>query len=310
MENRRLIAIPRALIWAALVVFTLYSGIRLATGPGRDLAFDDLTWSGGAIAQVVILTVVFAGLFGRAAYLTYRTEIAAPPAGTFVVPGARLGLFADAFLAIVGGLLMLVGVWMLLRVPEANLAANSPRYRNYHSASVTFPIVVGGFFGAIGFVLMILRRYVWVFRPGKPVLRYWARPFSRGRAVRGIELYWTFFYEQRGAGPVRHRVPVAHWLRARDPSSAGFFRDCDLAFAPYMTPEEMEKMKTMLEKQMRKQTGETHDASSAVASMTASPEQLRAIEQVWQERIAQLTGVTPAVVPEDRKQAALAAQPV
>lgn len=292
MENRRIHAVPRALIWAALVVFTLYIGIRLATGPGRDIAFGDLTWTSGAIAQVLVLTAVFAALFARAAYLTYRAEIAAPPAGTLIIPGARLNIFSELFLALVGGLLMLVGVWMLLRVPEANLAANSERYRHYHSASIGMPLVVGGFFSAIGFVLMIIRRYVWVFQAGKPAVRYWARPFSRGRAVRGLELYWTYYYVKRGY------IPTAHWLRMRDPSSAGFFRDCDLELAPFVSAQERAQIQAAVEKEMRKQTGATVDAAAAVAELTASPEQMRAIEHAWQQRIAQVTGGVPPVVPE------------
>jgi hypothetical protein len=101
-----------------------------------------------------------------------------------------------------------------------------------------------------------------VLAAGKPIVRYWARPFSRGHVARGLELYWTYWYVRQGAGPVVTKVPAAHWLRACDPASAGFFRDCDLELVP----------------------------------LNAAPEQLRAIEQAWQQRFSQLAGVIPPVV--------------
>jgi hypothetical protein len=301
MEKRRHVAVPRALVWAALVVFTLYSGLRLAAGPGRDTIFEGVTWTGGAIAEVVILTLVFAGLFARAAWLTYRTEIAAPPAGTVVISGARMGVLADAFLALVGGLFLLLAVYMTLRIPEAILVGNIERYKHYASVSLMPNIMCLVIFGGCGFVLMILRRYVWVFAPGKPPVRYWARAFSRGRQARGLELYWTFWYRKEGAGPVVRRVPEAHWLRARDPSSRGFFRDCDLELATYVGPEEMQRMRGPLEREAQKRGGSPHEVEMALAALTTAPAQLHAIEQAWQQRFAQLTGVMPPVVPEDKK---------
>jgi hypothetical protein len=288
MENRRYVAVPRALVWAALVVFTLYMGIRLAAGPGRDTTFENVKWTGGAVAQVLILTAVLAGLFARAAYMTWRTEIAPPPSGTVIISGARMGIIADAFLAIVGGLLMLVAVFMIVNIPEQILVGSIEHYKHYARVSVTPNLMIGGFMGACGFVLMILRRYVWVFAPGKPIRRYWARPFSRGRIVQKLELYWTFWYVKRGAGPVVTLVPTARWLRARDPSSKGFFRDCDLQFADYVGPEEAVRIK-------RSVRGAT---DATVAELSATPEQLHAIELGWQQRFAQLTGTMPPVVAE------------
>jgi hypothetical protein len=288
MENRRYVAVPRALVWAALVLFTLYIGIRIVTGPGRDIAFDDVKWTGGAIAQVLILTAILAALFARAAYMTWRTEIAPPPSGTVIISGARMGIIADAFLAIVGGLLILVAIFMVLHIPESILAGNMDQYKNYTSVSIGPNIMIGGFMGGCGFVLMILRRYVWVFAPGKPIKRYWARPFSRGRVVQKLELYWTFWYVKRGAGPVVTLVPTARWLRARDPSSAGFFRDCDLQFADYVSSEEGQRIR-------RSVPGAT---DATIQQLSATPEQLHAIELGWQQRFAQLTGTMPPVVAE------------
>jgi len=299
MENRRYVAIPRALVWAGLVAFTLYSGIRLAAGPGRDDAFRSVTWTGGAIVQVVILTLVLAALFARAAYMTYRTEIMAPPAGTLLLPGARMNVLADAFLAIVGGLFLLLTTYMVLRIPEMLLASSTPQYAHYHSASVTPNLLIAFIFGGCGFLLMILRRYVWVFAPGKPAVRYWARAFSRGRPARGLELYWTFYYVKRGY----QRIPTAHWLRARDPSSAGFFRDCDLELATYVSPEEEAQIRKAVNRAWEKQTGEKADPNAPMRPLGATPEHLRAIEQAWQQRFAQVTGVMPPVVPEERSAA-------
>jgi hypothetical protein len=288
MENRRYVAVPRALVWAALVVFTLYIGLRLAAGPGRDFEFASVKWTGAAIAETLVLTAILAALFARAAYMTYRTEIAPPAAGTLVISGARMGIIADAFLAIVGGLLMLLAVFMVLHMPEMILVGNVEQYRNYASVSVGPNVGIGVVFGGAGFALMILRRYVWVFEPGKPIRRYWARAFSRGRVVQGFELYWTFWYTRQGAGPVVTRVPVAHWLRARDPSSAGFFRDCDLQLAAYVSPEEQERIK-------RSVRGAT---DATVAGLTSTPEELRAIEQAWQVKLAQVSGKVPHVAAE------------
>jgi hypothetical protein len=297
MENRSFVAIPRALVWAGLVAFTLYSGIRLAAGPGRDFEFRSVEWTGGAIAQVLIITAVLAAAFARAAYMTYRTEVMAPPAGTLVIPGARMSVIADGFLSIVGGLLLLVTTYMVLRIPEMRLAGATPQFANYHSVKVTPNVLIAFVFGSCGFLLMIVRRYVWVFTPGKPVMRYWARAFSRGRAARGLELYWTFYYVKRGY----QRIPTAHWLRARDPSNAGFFRDCDLELAHYVSPEEEAKIRKLVNREWEKRTGEKADPNAPMRPLGATPEQLRAIEQAWQQRFAQVTGVMPPVVPEDRK---------
>jgi hypothetical protein len=226
-------AVPRILVWAGLAVFTVYSGLQLAAGPGRDIAFSDLHWTAAAIAEVIALVAVFAGVFGRAAYITYRRELAKPAQSTLRIPGAPLGFFSELFLTLVGGLLILVAVFMALRIPETILAGNTEQYAHYTSASPMMNIVCGVLFGGIGFVLMILRRYSWELRAGQPVRRYWARAFARGRVVTSpLRVYWVPFYEKRGY----QRIAIAHWLRAEDPTSPGFFRDASLAIVPLTTP--------------------------------------------------------------------------
>jgi len=247
-------AIPRALIWAALAAFTIYSGINLATGPGRDIAYDNLKWTTAAIIEVIAITVLVAGIFARAAYLTFRREVVAPNDGTLRITGAPLNMFGDGFLALVGGVLLLVGAYMVLRIPESLLAASSEQYKGYHSANASSNVMFATLFGGLGFVLMILRRYVWEAKPGKPLRRYWSRPFARGRAVQEpLQLYWTFFYEKQAY----EQVAVASWLRAQDPSSRGFFRDMDLVLVPLST----------------------------------HPDQLAAIEDQWRARLSQVAPV-------------------
>jgi hypothetical protein len=259
MQHRGFNAVPRILVWGALALFTLYSGINLVAGPGRDIAFDDLTWTPSAIAQVLVLAALLAGVFARACYVTYRRELAKPTGGVLKLPGARLPLWGEAFLTLVGGVLMLVGTYMLLRVPEALLASNHPTYSRYHSASATPNVMIGLFFGGLGFVLMILRRYVWELRPGQPIRRYWSRAFARAHLVKQpLKIYWTQWCVKRGY----RRIPVGHWLRAADPASEGFFRDADLAVVPLDTP----------------------------------PHQLAAMEEAWRTRFAQLAAA-PAPAP-------------
>jgi hypothetical protein len=226
-------AVPRILVWAGLAVFTVYSGLQLVAGPGRDIAFSDLHWTAAAIAEVIALIALFGGVFGRAAYITYRRELARPAQDTLRIPGAPLGFFSELFLTLVGGVLILTAVFMALRIPETILASNTEQYAHYASASPIANIVLGVLFGGIGFVLMILRRYSWELPAGQPVRRYWARAFSRGRVVtRPLRVYWVPYYAKRGY----QRIPVGHWLRAEDPASPGFFRDASLAIVPLTTP--------------------------------------------------------------------------
>ncbi len=248
----------RAFVWAALAALALYIGVRIVAGPGRDIAFRDIEWTGGAYAQVLVLTAVVAGLFGRAAWSTWTAEIAPPPQGVIRVPGARLTAFGDAFLSLTGGLLFAVATFLILHAPEALLASDHPIYRRYHSASMGPTLGLGCFFGAMGFLLLILRRYVWELRAGEPIRRSWARAFSRGTPVgKDVRLYWTLFYVKQGY----QRVAVAHWLRAEDPAKKGFFKDADIELVPLTTP----------------------------------PDQLGAIAASWQARFAQLAGAHHAI---------------
>jgi hypothetical protein len=225
--------IGRALVWGALSVFSLQSGIKLAAGPGRDSTYDTLTWTGGAIAQVLVLTALLAAAFGYAAYVTVRHEVIKPTDGTLRLTGARLNIFGDTFMAVIGGLCLLGFAYMVLRVPECILASNHPTYERYFSASVKSQLMISSIFGVCGFLLMTVRRYIWEARPGQPLRRYWARPFSRGRVIeKPLHIYWTVFYAKSGI----ELIPVGRWLRAADPTSAGSFRDADLALVDIDTP--------------------------------------------------------------------------
>src|SRR5687768_7789908 len=106
-------AVPRFLVWAALAAFTLYVGIRIAVGPGRDSLTFKLTWTAGPIVQVILLTAALAGLFTWAAVKTFRGEIAAPPPGMLRISGARINAFGEFFLTLVGGVLLLAATYML-----------------------------------------------------------------------------------------------------------------------------------------------------------------------------------------------------
>jgi hypothetical protein len=229
MQSHKPLAVPRVVVWAGLAGFTLYSGVSLLAGPGRDIAFRDLTWTPAAVAQVVSLTILIAGLFGLAAYLTYRHEVAAPPVGTFRIRGARLGAFGELFFTLVGGLLLLAAAYSVLRIPEAILAGHAPQYRSYESASPVPQIVFAAICLPSGFSLMVLRRYVWEFRPGQPARRYWSLAFARGHvATQPLRVYWDVWTVKRGYSV----IPVAHWLRVEDPASKGVWRDGDLALLP------------------------------------------------------------------------------
>lgn len=229
MQSYKPLAVPRVVVWAGLAAFTVYSGVELLAGPGRDIAFRDLTWTPAAVAQLVALIIFLAGMFGVAAVATYRREVAAPPAGTLRVRGARLGVFGEVFFTLVGGVLLLACAYCTLRIPEGILASHAPQYANYESASPIPLLVFGAISGLFGFVLMVLRRFVWELRPGQPVRRYWSLAFSRGRVVtQPLRLYWSVWTIKRGYSI----VPIAHWLRAEDPTSKGTFRDADLGLLP------------------------------------------------------------------------------
>ena len=248
----------RAFVWAALAALALYIGVRIVAGPGRDGMFREIEWTGVAFAQVLVLTALLAGLFGRAAWSTWKSEIAPAPQGVIRVPGARLTGFGDAFLSITGGLLFAAATFMILHIPESLLAGDHPTYRTYHSASIGPNLVIGGMFGFFGFLLLILRRYVWELRAGQPIRRSWARAFNRGTPVgKEVRLYWTMFFVKQGY----QRVAVAHWLRAEDPTKKGFFKDADIDLVPLTTP----------------------------------PDQLGAIAASWQARFAQLAGAHHAI---------------
>ena len=225
-------AVPRALIWAALGVFALYSGISLAAGPGRESTFSDVAWTTSAIIQVLVVTAAIALVCGRAAYMTFRREIAPRP-GAITFPGAPMSLFGEVFTALVGGLLLLLAVFMTLRIPESILVGAEERYRNYASVSIGPNLMIGVMFGGFGFLLLILRRYVWEVVPRRGLVRYWARAFGRGQPItKELRLYWTCWYDKG----IDSRIASAWWLRAKDPASAGFFRDASLEFLPLNTP--------------------------------------------------------------------------
>lgn len=70
-------------------------------------------------------------------------------------------------------------------------------------------------------------------RAAARLVRYWARAFGRGQPItKELRLYWTCWYDKH----VDSRVASAWWLRAKDPASAGFFRDASLEFLPLNTP--------------------------------------------------------------------------
>jgi hypothetical protein len=228
-KQLRLNALPRLIVWAALALMSLYMGIRLATGAGRNIAFQDLEWTTTAVIQVVAITAVFAGVFGYAAYRTYICEVKPPDGEGARFPGVALSLFGDAFMAVVGGLLLLAAVFMILNVPEASLAGNHPRYRSYSSASVVAALVPGLLFAFFGVLLMLVRRSVWEARPNKPIVRFWSRSFGRARpAPRDIMLFWQRYYGTQGA----ERVPVAWCLHGAIDQNVGF----EIMRVPLETP--------------------------------------------------------------------------
>jgi hypothetical protein len=232
MQAFKPVALPRVVVWAGLALFTVYSGIELLAGPGRDIAFRDVTWTPAAVAQVVTLIILLAGLFALAAYTTYRNEVATPPPGTLRFSGAPLGVLSEGFLTVVAGVLLLGFAYCTLRIPEGILVSHDPRYASYESASPAPMIMFGAIAGVFGFFLIVLRRYVWELRPGQPVRRFWSLAFSRGRVIeQPLRVYWTQYFTKRGY----NLIPRAWWLRVVDPTSKGTFRDGSLVLVPLAT---------------------------------------------------------------------------
>jgi hypothetical protein len=228
-KQLQLNAWPRMIVWAGLAVMSLYMGIRLAVGPGRSTQFEGLEWTTIAVVQVVVMTAALAGVFGYAAYRTYVCEVKLPDGEGARFPGVKLNLFGDGFLAVVGGLLLLAAVFMILSVPEALLASEHPRFRNYNSASVVAALVPGLMFAFFGIILMLVRRSVWEFRPGKPVVRFWSRSFGAARVVpKDIMLYWDSYYGAQGNA----RVPVGWCLHGAIDKDVGF----EIERVPLETP--------------------------------------------------------------------------
>jgi len=232
MQAFKPLALPRVVVWAGLAVFSVYIGVEILAGPGRDIAFRELIWTPAARAQVVAVTILLAGLHAAAAFATYRREVVAADRATLRFSGAPLGVFGELFLTIVGGLLMLVATYCALGIPETILASHAPQYASYESASPAPMVVFVILFGAPGFLLITLRRYVWELRRGQPVRRYWTLAFSRGRVVDSpLRVYWTQYFIKIGY----QRIPTSWWLRVEDPTSKGLFRDGSLVRLPLHT---------------------------------------------------------------------------
>ena len=232
MQAFKPLALPRVVVWAGLAIFTVYIGVGLLTGTGRDIAFRDLTWTPAALAEVIAAMIFVGGLHAAAAIATYRREVAAPDAGTIRFSGAPLGIFGELFFTIVAGLLLLVATYCAMGIPETILASHAPQYAHYESASPVPLVVFVIIFGGSGFLLITLRRYVWELRHGQPVRRYWTLAFSRGRVVDSpLRIYWTQYFVKIGY----QRIPTAWWLRVEDPTSKGLFRDGSLARVPLRT---------------------------------------------------------------------------
>jgi hypothetical protein len=198
-------AIPRIGVWLALALWSLVRTKNLITGEGRDIAFRDMTLSTANQAAAIAITLGAGALCVLAAWRTYKVERTPPAPGVLWFPGYRLPLFGEWLLAIVGGLLLLVGLWALSGVPEAFAAGNDERYHNYTSAGATPQLVLGGFMGAMGWLCMIFRRSRWELVPGQPLIRRAITAFSRPRPMgQQLELEWEDYWI--GNGVMRRQV--------------------------------------------------------------------------------------------------------
>lgn len=205
VSHLRAQAIPRIGVWLALAAWGLYRAVNLITGAGRDIAFRELTLSTGTQLAGIAIALGVTGISTFAAWRTYSVERKHPPPGTLWFPGYRLPLFGEWLMAVVGGLLLVVAFWSFTSIPEAIAAGNSERFRHYHSASATTPLVLGLLMGSIGFLCLIIRRSRWDLEPGKPLVRRAITAFTSPKP-RGAELalrwedYWV------GQGVMRRQV--------------------------------------------------------------------------------------------------------
>jgi hypothetical protein len=228
IDHLRAQAIPRIGVWLALAVWALVRMKNIITGEGRDLAFSDLKMSTGTQVGGIVIALGIAALCALAAWRTFSVERRAPAQGTLWFPGYRLPLFGEWTLAITGGLLLLVGLWMWTSIPEAYAAGQSPVYAHYNSAGATQPILMGGFFAGMGFVCMIVRRSRWELAPGQPLVRRALTAFTSPKP-RGaqIALKWEDYW--MGQGVMRRQIG---WVLRGMINNKNAF---EIAFAPLPT---------------------------------------------------------------------------
>jgi hypothetical protein len=228
IDHMRSQAIPRIGVWLALAIWCLVRAMNIITGEGRDLAFDELKLSTGTLVAGVVLTLAIAAVCVLAAWRTYSVERKQPAPGTLWFPGYRLALVGEWFMDLFGGLLLLVGFWMWTTIPEAYAAGQSSQYAHYNSAGATQPLLMGLFFGGMGFVCLIVRRSRWELVPGQPLTRRLITAFSSPKP-RGdqIALRWEDYWMGQG---VRRRQ-VAWVLRGVIGEKNAF----EIAFAPLPT---------------------------------------------------------------------------